>query len=295
MDMSMETFADYIRSVGTENAGQESYTAGQLELLRQAGQSEEQILTHLSDMNQPVTIRNILAAAQLYRNRGGCFRQIKDYAQQDEESQMSQTLLENMAEAEESFTDKASARNAYDKLLKTAMDVVETGMQSEEITFEQMRNWKLLSGQLRLAGNLSEKEEYHVPVEIAGELTSVHVRFVQGEGIRGKVAISFDTDATGKVTAEFTEKEGRMEGYIVTAFTSLKELLAGRDGELRQQVENSCGMSVGKIDYVQHEQLDLMRFSSDVRESDADSTVSGASLYQVAKTVIGFVKTITAK
>lgn len=54
-------------------------------------------------------------------------------------------------------------------------------------------------------------------------------------------------------------------------------------------------MSVGKIDYVQHEQLDLMRFSSDVRESDADSTVSGASLYQVAKTVIGFVKTITAK
>lgn len=295
MDMSIEAFADYVQSMEKEEQAGNSYAKEQLQMLNQACQSEEQVLSRLINMDQSVTIRNIFAATQLYGNRGSLFKELKNYVEQSADHELQQNLLDDMANVEECFTDEVSAKASYEKMLKTAQNVVEAGTDAEEITFEQMRNWKLLSSQISLADNLSAKEEYHIPVEIAGELTSIHVQFVHNDNVQSKVAVSFETGNLGKVAAEFTEKAGRLEGYIVSASVQSKELLVGMDNELRQQIEAASGIQVGKIDYAQHEKLDLLKFATDISESGTSGSVTNASLYQVAKTVMEFVKTIDVK
>lgn len=292
MDMSVESFADYVQETQKDVQDSNSYAREQLQMLQQACHSEEQVLSQLTNLEMPVTMNNIFAAEQLYGNNGELFKQLKN-AVQSEDNELEQEFLENMANVEESFTDAQSAKSAYNMMTETAGKVVESKTETESITFEQMRSWKLLSGQVRLAASLSAKEDYHIPVEISGELTSVHVQFVHKESVTSKVAVSLETQTLGKIAAEFTEKNGMLEGYIQSESKETRNLFISNDEVLKQQIEIISSIKISKIDYVQYGQLDLAKFSTDVNEAGTDSTVSSASLYQVAKTVIGFVKTVS--
>ncbi len=297
MDMSLEAFVDYVQALQREGQDSNGYAKEQLSILQQACQSEEQVLTQLTNMDQAVTIGNIFAATQLYGNRGAMFKALKDHVEQGREtldggSVAEQNFLADMVNVQESFNDVDSAKQAYGQMLDSASSLIDNAVEAEEITYEQMRSWKLLSSQIHLAGNLSAKEEYHIPVEIDGEWTSVHVQFVHSDNVQGKVAVSFETGELGKVAAEFTEREGRLEGYILSASAQSRELLAGMDEEFRRQIEQAGGMQVSKVTYAQHEQLDLLKFATDISQSEKGSVATNGSLYQVAKTVIGLVKTI---
>lgn len=285
LDMSMEEFAD---AVWQSEGAAGGYEAEQVQMLQQACASEEQVLSHLNSQEQAVTVGNLLAAGRLFGKRGEMFRELADFASEQGE-EIERKFLDAMSQAEEAFTDEASAAEAYDSLLKTAAEVVEQGTDAGDITYEQMRNWKLLSHQIRLCDSLSEQKEYHIPLQIGTELTSMHVQFMQEKGSVASVSLTWETAVNGKVAARFTAKGGSMEGYIVTERSETRALFAGNDEMLRSMVEQASGCPVSKVDYVQHEQVDLLRFTQETLYSQDEEEVSSSGLYRTAKAIMGFV------
>lgn len=288
LDMSVEMFTQTVSETESAPVNGNSYQTEQLQMLRQACGTEEDILAYLTSHNQSVTIGNILAAGQLYGSRGSLFRELCSMADaRGEEAE--QELYEAMKQVEDSFTDEASAERAYSSMLDVAADVVREGIQDGQITYRQMKDWKLLSHQLRLCGSLKEEKEYHIPVRIGNELTSMHVKFDTESADKGSVSLTWETAADGRVAARFTEKDGVLDGYVVTQNVSMKQLFEANDETLRQMIGRAGAIAPGKIDYVQHEQTDLLKFTEETSSGNAMHHVSSAQLYRTAKAFMEFV------
>ncbi len=289
MDMSMEEFTDCMQEQQAKEADRNGYIKEQLDLLTRASQTETEVLSFLQAKAQPVTISNTFASSALLKGRSGWFRDMKEYTQEEADG-LEQELLESMDRVEEQFTDADSAQEAYGNLMDTAQKIVQQGTQDVQITYERMQSWKLISSQIHLASRLSESGDYHIPLEIGGELTSVHVQFVQNHGSQAKVAISFETGQTGKVAAEFVENNNTLEGYIIMDQKRARDQLESMDGMFRQQLEQAGGLPVGKMDYAEYGKLNLPKFAEKTARTGS-AGVSSSELYQVAKAVLGFVKT----
>ena len=62
------------------------------------------------------------------------------------------------------------------------------------------------------------------------------------------------------------------------------------DDMFRQQLEQAGGLPVGKMDYAEYGKLNLPKFAEKTARTGS-AGVSSSELYQVAKAVLGFVKT----
>lgn len=285
LEMSVEQFADAVQAAEKERV--DTYSREQLRLLQEACQSEEQILTHLTSQEQSVTIGNLLAAGQLFYNRGELFRKLSAPSEQNKgEEQMFDKAAEQVRQ---SFTDEETASKAYKAMLGEAEQVTAQGMEDLDITYEQMSTWKLLNHQIRLCDSLSDKNEYHIPLQIGGELTSMHVQLVREEGGDSRVSLTWETADGGKVAARFSAREDALEGYVVAQSSETCEKLAAADEKLRQMIEQESGMRVMRVDYAQHEQLELLEFLDVKQSQQPGGQVSSSALYCTAKAIMGFV------
>lgn len=291
MDMSVEAFLDYIQSVQQERQQADSYAGEQLREMEHACRTEEQILSFLESKDQALNVRNMVAATGLLKKRGSLFRDLADSVKNGDNPHLEQKLLADMEAVEEQFTDEISAKEAYNSLVNTMENVVEQNTLAEDITYEQMHTWKLLSNQIAMTKRLSGQSDYHIPVEIAGEYTAVHVQFVEKQGEHGKVAITLDSGVIGSFSAEFVQKDDVLDGYVVTDRREIKEKLLEKKDSLRSAVEKAGNMSVGTLECVEHQGVDLTKAEDEFSRSGSEQKVTGRELYQVAKAVIQFVKT----
>lgn len=292
MDLSMEQFADYVQNLpkgGNEN----DYTKEQMQTFAQAAQVDENVLSLLAENGDiPITLGNMLAAEQMFSGESTLFRQLKDYADGTDETP-EEEIMRHFTQIEEQFTDEASAGQAWQTFADYAENLVNQAAEEETITYAQMKNWKLLSSQIRLAQTLSSQSDYHIPVEIGGELTNVHVQLLQSEEKQEKVAISVNTPAFGKASVLFavrhTKTDAVLEGYVQTDSQNAMEQVRQAEPALRESVQASSGLVVGNIGYSRQESLDLAKISADFSREQTKG-VSTASLYQTAKAVIGILK-----
>lgn len=288
LEMSMETFTRTVHETENAPAGYNSYQNEQLQMLHQACESEENVLAYLSSHNQPVTIGTIMAAGQLSGARGSLFRELREIASEEGE-ETEHRLYEAMEQAKDSFTDEESAERAYSSMLDVSADVVQERMQDGQVTYGQMKNWKLLSHQLRLCGSLKEEKEYHIPLRIGNELTSVHVTFDTASANKGSVALTWETAVYGRVAARFAEKAGALEGYVVAQNADTKQLFEKNDDILRSMMESATRMETGAVDYVHHEQVDLLKFAEETAAEGEKGNVTSAQLYRAAKAFMEFI------
>lgn len=288
LEMSAEAFAETVQEAEQMTVGSDSYQNQQLQALRQACAGEEEILAYLTSQNQAVTVGSILAAGQLFGRRGSLFKELRVLADgRGEEAE--QELAQALEKTADSFTDEETAGKAYDSMLDTAQELVRQSIQEENVTYEQMRDWKLLSHQLRLCGSMAEQKEYHIPLRIGDDITSMHVRFDAESEEKGSVSLTWETARTGRVAARFTAKDGSLDGYVVAQNREVKELFAGSDGELRQMIEQAGGLPVGRLDYIEHEEVDLLKFAGEVSGDKTDGQIGSGELYRTAKAFMGFV------
>lgn len=284
-EMSLEEFSEYV----AQNQSQDnSYAAQQLRALEQASQAPEAVVEWLQSRGEAVTIGNILAAQGLLKGRGGMFTGLLE----EETSEAGNTELASQAEAlSEAFSDDETAKEAYQRFMDTADQTVEHAVEDTQVTYEQMRSWKLLSSQISMASRAGEKEDYYIPAEIGGEWTSIHVQFVHDRQNMGRVALSMDNEQTGKIAAEFAAGEKGLEGYVMAERGQIRKSFLAQSDSLKQRISAAAGMEVVKLDYAQYEQLDVDDFSAEFAQKGEAGSVSGQSLYQVAKELLTFIKT----
>lgn len=309
---TIEEFADTVKaarvSENSAQAGQEK--AESLENFRkdiyEAERVDDQIMETLMDYGQSVSIDNIQAASTLILERGSLFRQvIQGSAQAAEDTDGiddADTVDEAAAESEvlqqadsfvENLSDAKQAGVSYQEIISEANKAVEGMIYAGGSSHIDVRAAKALYRGLSLAGSLAREENYEIPMNIRGEITSVNLKIYHNASQTGKVAVTLDTERLGKVAAEFDVTKDRISGMIVYENKAVRTELA----QLDQTVKQALGTPDGRradISLVHAGTVDLNRFGQDRDANvEADQTkVSTAQLYRTAKAFLTALKAV---
>lgn len=277
------------RMAEQDAATQREYQEEQMQDCRQACEAEDAVIEELLHSRQPVTVNNLAAADMLMNSREAFYKKLNEYASPENKDKVKDAASRLL----EAMEDKDSAQEAYGEMQQAFEEVLEEAQYSEDISYIDLKAIQSCHRQLALAGSLAREENYHIPVEINGEMTAVHLRVLHGKEEDGKVKVAFATESHGKVAAEFSTRGGRISGYIACTTTEGTEAVRGRSGELTENLKDifgskQSGLEIGHIGVVQSDELDLNSFTAEEVQEET-SSVQTADLYQIAKTFISVV------
>lgn len=310
---TIEQFADSIKmtQMSESQEQQEAWKKENLknfqENLNEVQKIDEQVIEALISYGQSISVDNIQAAEMLMLDRGSLFRQIveksdsadtdEDTAETEAEDAVSDTVMndveKSILEKSRHFTDalinKESANEAYKEIINEAGKAVEEMIYKKGASRIDIKAAQSMYKGLTLAGNLAKEENYEVPMNIKGEVTSVNLKIYHNTAEAGKVSVTFETEQLGKVAAEFDVTDKGISGMMVyenkTEKAELEELKQAITEELSGE-----GKKKVSIHLVQSNPLDLGKFGQDRQIQETDNKTSTAELYQTAKAFLTALK-----
>ena len=265
--------------------------------MQEVEQVDEQIIESLIDYGQTISVDNIQAASMLLFDRGSLFRQIigetdADGEEPDEpvsDQDAENAVLEKADSFVEHLQDAKLAKISYQEMISEANKAVESMIYEKGTSHIDVKAAQALYKGLSLAGNLAREENYEVPMNIDGEITSVNLKIYHNASQTGKVAVTLDTEALGRVAAEFDVTNNRISGMVVYENAAAKETLE----LLEKQVSNALSTEGDRqvtVSLVHTKSVDLGRFGQDRSTGDEKEAVSTRTLYQTAKAFLTALK-----
>ena len=245
--------------------------------MQSAQQVEDSVIQSLIDYEQPVSVNNIQAAELLLMERGSLYKQIfgrsgaasveNDTSVNDAFDSVGDiehdTLWQKAEDAANNLTDKSSAVSAYQELIGEAVSAVENMVHTSDNIVDVKAAQMLYKG-LSLAGNLAREENYELPVNIKGELTSINLKIYHNSSQMGKVTVTMDTDTLGKVAADFDISEEKISGMIAydkkTSGQDIKILQDNLQEQFSKAQQESGQNKKISISLAETKTLDLNRF-----------------------------------
>lgn len=219
MDVTVGDVYSVLESDNVQDNLQKEYLKLKYDEMKEALKAPEETVNELVLNNVPVTAENLEAALLLRRNRGEAYRKATSVAGgKAKEAALGFT---------ENITEEEATKEAYGKMADECKAAVyEECMNSN--TFMDVRALQLVHMQLSVAKSFSSVENYEVPMEVGGQVTSVNVKLVHNSQEDPNVVILFDTEDLGRVSARLTRNKGEVEGYISCnlkeSITKLKKL-----------------------------------------------------------------------
>ena len=307
-ETTMEQFADTLKmtrvSENSEAARQER--AENLKnfqnTMHEAEQIDEQIIESLIAYGQPISVDNIQAASMLIFERGSLFRQVISNSVSTENADESpeavsdsddgdNAVLEQADHFVESLSDTKQAQMTYQELISEANKAVESMMYAGGASRLDVKAAKALYKGLSLAGNLAREENYEVPMNIKGEITSVNLKIYHNASQVGKVAVTLDTEKLGKVAAEFDVTANRISGMVVYENKAEKTELEQLEQQVRAEL-TANGEKQVSISLVHTKSVDLNKFGQDRSAGNTEVQTPTSELYQTAKAFLTALKEI---
>jgi len=153
-------------------------------------------------------------------------------------------------------------------------------------TVADMRAVSMVYKQLALTSSLRKQENYEVPMEINGEMTSINLVLVHNAEEKGTVNITMQTESFGKAGVRFRISQNTLESYFIADSEMGKDRLQTVGTAVLEQLHKQ-GLEIGETNYVNlrsqgRKELNLLTFS----QTDVDNnnrTVATKQLYEVAK------------
>ncbi len=211
-------------------AAGEAFAAEEIAELREAALKEDSVYEMLLRYGQEITPENVNAMDSLMNDRGALFNdliQILGGNIRENIKNRSEKILEKMgsltdgtqaegAENDETAEDTVKAvREAYGEMIEeTAAEISEAAENAER--YVDLKSLQSLNRRLTVAGRLADEENYEIPMEIGGRLTSVNLKLVRGTG-ESKASVSFATEEFGQVYGEFTLSDGKIGGLVTSS------------------------------------------------------------------------------
>lgn len=298
-DMSLEQLAELLRDAQKDEGVNREYIRQQAGEIRKALSAEDAVIKELLDFDQPVTADNLLAAGQLMKERGkaaGRFHQLA------EENGREEALKEAVDNLHQSMTDEESAKQAYGRLEQTCTELLDTILYGQESDGRiNVREMNSLYKQVSLAGKLAKEENYEVPVEIDGEVTSINLKIIHNKDESGRVTATMESANFGKVAAQFiispgTEGSYQMWGYIASDNAASVEMMKQSEDSLKKMLEQT-DIKIVSLNMIHSDGLDLtaasqqaVRETEKTEDAEADQQVSTKKLYETAKIFIGYIQ-----
>lgn len=265
--------------------------------MHEVEQVDDQIIESLINYGQSISVDNIQAASMLLFERGSLFKQVigkvdadgKDTDEPEESADSENAVLEKADSFVEHLQDAKQASVSYQEIISEANKAVESMIYAKGASHIDVKAAKALYKGLSLAGNLAREENYEVPMNIHGEITSVNLKIYHNTSQTGKVAITLDTETLGRVAAEFDVTKSRISGMVVYENAAAKTVLEQLESQVNDALSAEGDRKV-TVSLVHTKSVDLGKFGQDRSTDDVDETVSTATLYQTAKTFLTALK-----
>jgi len=247
------------------------------QMWNEAAVVEKGIYEVLQGAELTLSAENVLAAKELFTDKGNVARRAKDFAKKPDEK--AREIVEN-------FTDFESAQKAMEDWENEVEDILSHITDSQAESFAQMKSVTSCFKQLSVIGALRRQENYEVPMELNGEMTSVNLVLIHNSEEKGTVNITMQTETFGKAGVRFRISDNTVESYFIADSEMGKERLQTVGESVLEQLKGR-GLEIGETNYVNshshgRKELDLLTFS----QTDVDNnskTVATKQLYEVAK------------
>ena len=192
------------------------------EEMRGVMKSEEEVLKHLSDYEKPVTADNLMAAGNLLKNPKEIwkeFNRLRKQAQVDSDVSVQEDaesfLEESGEEVIKALDDRENAQMAYGRLQEKLQDMVERMAFSASGGALDVKAMSTLYKQFTFMGSMAREENYEIPANIDGYVTSINLKIVHSGQKESRVAVTFETETFGKTAAEFKLTGQGLEGFCI--------------------------------------------------------------------------------
>lgn len=259
----------------------------------QAAAADDVVLQVMKQQGISFTVENILAVNNVLTQKGDLAKTVKETAQKlDQQTGTAgkeTELKEAQKEIIEEFNDYDSAQEVLERWENTMKNTLQEAVWEGDHSYDEVRKLYQNYKQLSVMSTMRRNESYEVPVEINGEMTSIHLTMVHSTEEKGTVSISMEHASFGKAGARFKVSGSRIDGYFAADSEMGKERLQ-TVGEKILASFGKMGMEIGDVHYVNtsaggRKEGNLLTFS----KQDADNnneTVAAKQLYQVAKTFL---------
>lgn len=292
--------------------------------MKAAKEVEDAVLQTLIDYEQSVSVDNIQSASMLMMDRGYLFKQVFGKAQQldasktntvigddingsvldvesaisTEESTYTNMLTQAADQMITSLESKETAVTTYQELVSQATKVIEEVMYQPGTKNIDVKAAKALYKGLSFAGKLSKQENYEIPMNIKGELTSVNLKIYHDSSEKGKVSVTMDTETLGKVVAEFTITDQRISGMLAyerkDISQDVEQVKSGIEKEMQSYMQTNKLIGNNdirvSISLARVANLDLTQFGQD--REPVEKEVPTATLYHTAKACMTALKSL---
>jgi hypothetical protein len=292
MDMSLEKAAETLEQFSDLFEGSERVFSEEAKSYRQViSTTEEYVFESLDAYEQPVTVDNLNAMNLLLNDRRSMYRKLSSLREEFEDVEFDTDLEQVIESMSDAFTSSDSVNEAFEDLEKVMKEMVSHAMDIPEYGRVDHRAISSLYKQISLTTNLAKEENYEVPVKIGDELTSINLRVLRQTEEKGKVYINTETDAFGKVMAEFSVSSQEVRGYVTTeneaSAAYFREMSARMEVSLSEDGSMKVKIEVVTIEAIQVEMIARQGLEERLgllqNEADTDNQVATSRLYLLAK------------
>lgn len=261
------------------------------QMWKEASGAQKGVYEVLEGADLALSAENVIATKELYFEKGNTARRVKDFAKKLDAKEVADSRYtketDDLTKAlVDKFTDYDSAQEAMEKWETHAKAILREATNSQAETLEEMRAVTMSFKQLSIMNTLRKQENYEVPMEINGEMTSVNLVLVHDAEEKGTVNITMQTDRFGKAGVRFRISDNTLESYFIADSEMGKERLQAV-GEVVLGQLDKLGLEIGKTNYVNshsqgRKELNLLTFSQTDVDNNSKS-VATKQLYEVAK------------
>ncbi|MBO4374165.1 MAG: hypothetical protein J5829_03565 [Lachnospiraceae bacterium] len=235
-----------------------------------AAKEEERIYRLLERSSIEPSADNINAAAELQTSGNGFLKKLFE----GEKDRSSSRLKESRDRAVEKMGDPEEFASAYDEMVN---EEIIAAFEGEKLDIRVLKNGHKVTA---IQKTLAESENYQVPVEINGELTSINLQIRHGEK-RGNVDILFESESLGRVSASFTLTKTATEGMVACSKNAgLAYINDNRDRIMKALAINERTVTMEVI------RADKASFEPPVNATEGEATDT-RELYLTARAFIG--------
>lgn len=264
---------------------EKAYSQSLLAEIRNMGTVSDEAIYMLKQLEQPVTIDNLLAADALRQNGAKPFKKLAEAEKAVDGREGSFTGIED---EENAFTDRDSFEKAYDELLTRSEALAKELTFGEGMHSVDVRAMQLVCKQLHIQGlQAKREEEYNLPEMIDGEVTAIHLKLVHDTTESGKISVGMETVGFGHLTGEFSMDSGSISGYFAGTGKEAAAVLEKAAAAFLDRIQ-AAGLRAGSIQVIEGSTSGSLAKNGGMEEETKE-------LYKVAGMMIGALKEVLAE
>ncbi len=258
---------------------------------RQATDYEEALgyeeIRNLTEAELSLVVRNLdthsVANIAAYMNMSNA----KEFRKKLEEYKEAEETVEKINAQIEGEGELADIREQFEKLDVLGEKISENAKNQKDISYEKLQGMLLMKNTLKLMAGNSRKNSYYIPMDIAGEITKVHLTIKSNAKAVNSVRVSMENQTLGKLSSIFTIKAETVEGMVLTDRADTTGIISAGMSTFTQIITVS-GLKVGNIEIAEGTEEILDNYAG-----ESDENIGTNTYYSVAKAFIGMIKTVT--